>query len=510
MDGKLWFPSLIACHAALGTYLTKRPVRFILNKEEDFLYTPKRFSSSIEISSEVDEKGKITSSEIDISVNLGAYKVNDSEILGQIILGTMNSYNFKNLKLRARALKTNIPPQGPFSGFGLAQGIFAIERHISNIADKIRVDPAEYRKELLVTKLLMPLSSQVKNFTLSNELLDTAAKMSDYNRKWSSYELLRLNRREKLSGSLESSNRTFLEKGENPRGIGIAVGFQGNNLLHYGADKGTYSVEVSLTKEGVLEIKSSITSPEDYERIWQKVATDILSLQPEMVKVVSSGAPDSGPSCASRNITVTTKLVEKCCIAIRKQRFHEPLPITVRRIIKPQSGSIRCENFKFMDVTGFFKPGLGAAVVEVSIDLIECVPKIRGIWLAVDGGKVISVHRAKRSLTRSAAQSLGWAFSENIGYENGILPKNQYDNFAIFSSFDTPPIEIEFLSTDTNESKGIGELPFNCIPAAFLQAVSQAMDHSFKSIPLARKDIWEIFRLRNEALSHHHGGQISK
>jgi ribosomal protein L11 len=34
------------------------------------------------------------------------------------------------------------------------------------------------------------------------------------------------------------------------------------------------------------------------------------------------------------------------------------------------------------------------------------------------------------------------------------------------------------------------------VPAAFLQAVSQAMDHYFKTIPLKRKEIWEIAKIK--------------
>jgi CO/xanthine dehydrogenase Mo-binding subunit len=479
MDGKLWYPSLIACHAALGVSVTKRPVRLVLNREEDFFFTPKRCGANINITSAIDKKGNIIASEIDITVNLGAQEVNNKEILDQISLGSLGFYNFKNLKLTARTKCTNIPPQGPFSGFGLAQGAFAIERHISQIANMNGIDPAEFRKNCVDTRLILPLGQSVKNLTTGNELIDAVTKMSDYYRKWSSFELLQKN------------------EFENPRGIGIAVGFQGNSLLYQGEDKGSYSVEVTLTKESILEIKSSITSPEEYQKIWQKVAAETISIQPDMVRVVSDGAPDSGPSCASRNITAITKLVEKCCLAIRKQRFHAPLPITVRRSVKPQSGSLR-ENFQVMDINGFSKPGLAAAVVEIKIDLVECIPIIRGVWLAVDGGKIISKHRAKRSLTRAAIQALGWAFAENIEYVNGALPKKQYENFSFFSPFDTPPIEIDFLSTDVTESKGIGELPFTCIPAAFLQAVSQAMNYCFKSIPLKRNDIWEMVKIRKE------------
>jgi len=490
MDGKLWYPSLLACHAALGTYITKKPVRLILTREEDFLYTPKRCNSNINIASVIDDNGNIQGANVDISVNLGAYEVNGNEILDKICLGVIGLYNFNNLNLTAKAYCTNIPPQGPFSGFGLAQGAFAIERHVSLISDMVNQDPACWRESHINNQITVPLTKNTKNDSC-NKLIKTTAKMSDYNRKWSSYELLRQTRKSKKP-----------EKGEKPRGIGIAFGYQGSGLLYPACDNGIYTVEVTLTKDCILEIKTSITSPEDYDRIWARVAMETMSIDQDMVRVITSNAPDCGPSCESRNITVVTKLVEKCCNAISKQRFHNPLPITVRRSIKPQNGALMNGAFtpppdKNFDINSFSKLGFACAVVEVSIDLMECIPIIKGVWLGVDGGKIISANRAKRSLTRSATQALGWALTENIEYVNGVIPRSQYDNFTIFSPLEIPPIHIDFISDDLSEPKGISDLPFTCIPAAFLQAVSQAMDNSFKSIPLKRKDLWEIIRARN-------------
>jgi len=490
MDGKLWYPSLVACHAALGTYITKKPVRLILTREEDFLYTPKRFSANINIASVINDNGGTNAANIDISVNLGAYEVNGNEILDQACLGVVGLYNFPNLSLKARAYCTNIPPQGPFSGFGLAQGLFAMERHISLIADMVGQEPAELRENNIDTQIMHAQAKQKNNIHGKN-LIKAARKMSDYNHKWASYELLRQSRKGKKP-----------EKGENPRGIGIAVGFQGNGLLYSGEDNGSYSVEATLTKDSRLEIRTSIISSEDYTKIWAKIAMETLSIEQNMLRIIFSNAPDCGPSCASRNITAVTKLVEKCCLAIRKQRFHDPLPITVRRSIKPQNGTLLSGRFKApegknLDINGFSKLALACAVVEVSIDLVECIPVIRGVWLGIDGGKIISANRAKRSLTRAAAQALGWAYTENIEYAEGVIPEDQRDNFTILSPVEIPPIHIDFFSEESNEPKGISELPFTCMPAAFLQAVSQAMDHSFKSIPLKRKDIWEIIRARN-------------
>jgi CO/xanthine dehydrogenase Mo-binding subunit len=489
MDGKFWFSSLVSCHAALGSYITKKPVRLILNREEDMLFSPKRCSSNIDIVSTIDEKGNITAAAVDISVNLGAYGVNSDEILDQVCLGSIGFYNIENLKIKARADKTNIPPQGPYSGFGLSQGFFALERHVSQIADMVNHDPAQWRIEHLNSNLILPADSPAEKLS-SEELINSTVKMSDYSRKWASYELLR-----------QSYKGKKHEKGENPRGVGIAVGFQGNGLLYNGEDKGLYSVEVTLTKDSILEIKTSINSSEDYAKIWEKIVLETISIKPGMVRLVTNSSPDCGPSCASRNITAITKLVEKCCIAIRKQRFHNPLPITVRRSLKPQNGALWNGRFlppdgKVMDISGFTRLGKACAVVEVSMDTVECIPKIRGVWIGIDGGKIISKNRAIRNITRSVVQALGWSFTEYIEYEDGILPKIQYENFPIPTPIDIPPIQIDFLSSKSEETKGIGELPFTCIPSAFLQAVSQSMDHGFKSIPIKRKEIWEMVRVR--------------
>jgi len=494
MDGKLWYPSLIACHAAIGTYITKRPVRFILSREEDFLYTPKRCKTNIDISSLINKNGKINALEIDISIDLGAYVVKGEEILDNVCLGSLGMYKFDNLKLTARVKKTNLPPQGAFSGFGLAQGNYAIERHISQIAGFYDDDPAAWKVKNTDTSSMLPVSIPEQSNVSGESLINTVIRISDYKRKWASNELLRQSRNKKIPES------------ENPRGIGIAAGYQSSGLLYPYSENEECSVEVTLTKEGFIEIKSNIISSEDYEKIWERIIMETTSIEPDMIRIITENAPDSGPSCASRNITQITKLVDKCCRTICKQRFHDPLPITVKETLRPQSGSLRFDNWNIADINSLSTPGLAAAVVEVMIDHIDYTPVIRGIWLAVDGGKIISANRAKRSLIRSINQALGWVFTENINYTNGIIPRTQYDNFKIYSPSKIPPVHIDFIKSKFPDPKGIGDLPFTCIPAAFMQAVSQALDHQFKSIPLKRDDIWGVVRQRNPENS----GEVSR
>jgi CO/xanthine dehydrogenase Mo-binding subunit len=502
MDGKLWYPSLVSCHAALGAFIAKKPVRLVLTREEDFRFSPKRAGTEINISSALGEKGEVLGTEINIAVNLGAYGVNAEEILDQTCLGSLGLYESGSLKVSGLAVRTNIPPQGPFSGFGLAQGFFAIERHVSYLADLKCQDPAEWRKNNYRMNNTLPIGLSLREAFPIRQLMDTVVSMSDYYRKWASYELLRQSRQK---GSWNKKNETL-------RGIGISIGYQGSGFLYPGYDKGNYAIEITLEKDGSLEIRTSmINIDDDYIHIWARIAAEILSIDAEAVRIKTSPAagkeedsvPDSGPASASRNITAVTKLIEKACVAIRKQRFRDPLPITVRRRAMPLKSPQWDERFppppgKISNNGCFSCPGWAAGVVEVEIDPIEYMPKIRGIWLGVDGGRILSEARARRSLKASTVQALGWASHENLSYADGIISRAQFEEYDIFSPDSIPPIQIDFIWNDSGDPKGIGELPFNCVPAAYLQAVSQAMDHHFQNIPLRPVDIRNAEKLKFE------------
>ena len=494
MDGRFWYPSLVACHAALGVWVTKKPVRLILTREEDFYFSPKRRKTEIDVSSAIDDKGNVTGMRVKTIVNLGAFEVNAQEALDQVYLGCLGVYKVANIEFSGMAQKTNIPPQGPFAGFGLAEGFFASERQASVIADHVGIDPSQWRKENFLRNGVLPTGLQLKEKISGEQLLDSALTMSDYRRKWAAYELLKVHRRQQ--GNVP-------EKGETLRGIGVALGYQGCGLLYAGQDRGIYGVDLTLEKDGSLEIKTSMVSSGcNYANVWAGIASEILAIDQEMVRVNSGpDSPDSGPSVMSRNITVITSLVEQACLAIRKQRFREPLPISIRKTVRPSASHALDQWFpdSTLDVSGISRLGWASAVVEVAIDPVEYIPKIRGVWMGIDGGKIISADNARRSVKTSVVQALGWAFREQISYVNGVIPSEQFHNFDIPGPSEIPPITIDFIWNSSTEPKGVGDLPFSCVPAAYLQAVSQAMDHNFESIPLKPMDIWyALIRKRTE------------
>jgi CO/xanthine dehydrogenase Mo-binding subunit len=514
MDGKIWYPSLVACQAALAAFLTRRNVRLLLNREEDFRFSPKRNASITKIQSALGEKGEILGTRIDLCVDLGAHAAFGQEILDQSCLGVLGIAGGGALSLKARAIRTNIPPQGPFEGFGRAQGSFAMERHSSRIADSLDLDPAEWWKNhsrkdpfwgpgspsgnsgKAESRGEARAEAQVKTPEEAPiappQLLDTAAAMSDYYRKWGSYELLRRRRREDPPPA----------RPEALRGIGIALGRQGNGFLHI--DETGFAVEVTLNIDGSLEIHTSMKAGKDFIRIWSNIARETLGVEEDKVRVMSRNTalcPDSGPESLSRNITFLSSLVEQSCQAIRNQRFRDPLPITVREIPGGKDISAPGKPDPLPGKPGSLitlpnpasSSGWAAAVVEVVIEPYSYTPVVRGIWLAVDGGRILSEKAARQSLKLAGIQALGWASGEYLSYRGGAVDPPNFSNYGIPGPAEIPPIRVDFLP-DNTAPRGIGELPFCCVPAAYIQAVSQAADHPFEKIPLLPGEIWEILK----------------
>ena len=495
LDGKFWYPSLVACHAALGAWITGRPTRAALGRKEDFLFSPKRPGATITVASAFDEKGELVGTDVEAKISSGAYGVGAQETLDQVCIGSLGLYASKNARFRGAAYATNVPPQGPFAGFGLAQGFFASERHASLVAENLGRDPAEWRKASFGGPGFLPLQPSTAGAIPARALLDAAAAMSDYRRKAAAYELLRRKRREPAQ---EDSAASCLERGQAPRGIGIALGCQGNGLLH--PERGEEAcVELTLEKDGSLEIRTGLPGP-PRETAWEEIAREILGVEAENVRTSHGGAagvpaPESGPAVMSRKATAIAELVEKACLAIRGQRFRDPLPISVsvcaeRTEDSKWGAALMLPDGGLPDRAPFLLPGAAAAVVEVEIDPVERVPRTRGVWLAADGGRIYREEKAVASLRLGVAQALGWAQKEQLAYVLGRIPDGGFESFEIPGALDTPPISVEFQRDAGERPKGIGDLPFACVPAAYAQAVSQAADWDFLSIPLKAQDAW--------------------
>jgi CO/xanthine dehydrogenase Mo-binding subunit len=369
-DGKIWYPSLVAVHAAITAFIMKQPVKLMLTREEDFRFSPKRPETIIEFSTRLNPDGEPAETEIKVRANFGTDSFFTNEMLDNIAKAAAGSYKLGNIKLSADAALTNLPSASPFAGFGAAQGAFALERHIAKIADVLGLDCWEWRRQHYNEKK----TSVDEIVKLSENLIAH----SDYRRKWSAYELLR--NQEKITGNKM-----------NPR----------------------------------------------------------------------------------RGIGITTVIYEDC---------KPPLVLgDAARLNQSEANA---------------PPPFASAIIELEIDNIDFSANIRGVWMSVCAGILNDKRTMRRKLLQNIICALGWTTSEKLGYTDGKISENDYFSYNLPASSAIPRIHISLSERDNKEynPEAIYELPYCVIPAAYLQALTQACNHHFESIPVVSRDIWIALR----------------
>ncbi|MDR0639680.1 MAG: molybdopterin-dependent oxidoreductase [Spirochaetaceae bacterium] len=350
-DAKVWYPSLIAAQAALAAFITKKPVKFMLSREEERRYSPRRAASEIQIRSALDEEGRIVETGIDIEADLGACGFFADEIIDQMALASLGLYRLGTVTLRARAVGTASVPKGAFSGFGMAQGFFAIERHITRVVDEARVSPLEWKLERAIVKqgggpVKLPIGIMLQKPLSLHAVINKVCAQTDFARKWAAYDLSRRRgyaweyARERVQEHVqeypdECLEHLIVDKLSPVRGIGLAVAYQGTGLLYR-----------------------------------------------------TGGDPLSEP-----NVSLL------------------PLPDKEAAMseIRYQSDPVQNWAGRTCDQKTFSHPALCAAVIEVEIEKVEYKPQVRCIRLCVEGGKILSVQDARNTLTICGIAALAWA-----------------------------------------------------------------------------------------------------
>jgi CO/xanthine dehydrogenase Mo-binding subunit len=482
LDGKLWFPSLVAAHAALAAQAARKPVKLAYSREEDFRFTTKRSPTHISHRTALDREGNPIAMQIRIHIDTGAYPLLSQEMLDRICIASTGAYRCDNILIEGEAIRTNKPPLGAFAGFGIAHSIFAMELQSSRISEIAQTDPYGWKERNLLTKGDQTSSGIFRrDAPEAFAVLEQVVKRSDFSRKYAAYELLK-------------KRRVTIRTPHTPlRGIGLSIAYQGSGFLGRGEEREAGSVIARLEMDGKLVIKTSaIPTHHETVQIWKQRARRVLGVSAEDVAfedVDTRHVPNSGPSTLSRNITIVRNMIESACQSIQKRRFRNPLPIEVKRTFRyPKSFTWDPEA---LTGDGFALLSWAAAAVEVELDPVTLETHVRGIWICIDGGQVVNPEQARNAVETGVAHSIGWTSREFARFRKGRIPDELYASYIVPGSELQYPITIDFLTPDKRAvPKGIGELPQNCIPAAFIAAVSQATGHYFDRVPLTPEMIY--------------------
>lgn len=492
--GKEEYPSMICGHAALLALKSGKPVKIIYDRAEDMVATTKRHPSRTRHKTAVTKDGKLLAMEIDFVVDGGAYCTLSPVVLSRGTIHAAGPYLCPNVRIRSRAVATNMPPHGAFRGFGAPQSIFALERHLDKVARAVGLSAEEFRRRNFIHEGEMTATSQVIHEKVDMDgLLDRAFELSDYRVK-----------QERFARDNPSSRIK--------KGIGFATFMHGAGFTGSGEVYLESVVGAEATAEGRVRILAASTEiGQGTNTIFSQIASAALGIDYELVEVMqpdTSNVPNSGPTVASRTVMIVGKLVESAVLGLKQTLIGSGLlnekytqeefqkacaayiekfgPLKSSTKYQPPPG-IRWDDEKYQgDAYGAF--AWAVYVAEVSVDMLTYEAHVNDFVAVQEVGRVINPILAAGQIEGGVAQAIGYTLFENVVWQNGRMANGQMTNYIMPTAADIPPIRVHFeenpYAFGPAGAKGIGELPMDGGGPAILNAIENATGVSFNHIPL--------------------------
>lgn len=159
---------------------TGKPVKMVYSREEEFFASTVRHPYIMRYKSGLNEKGLIVAREVEIISDNGAYVGLGSATLKKAVIHAAGPYNIENVKIDGYLVYTNNIAGGAMRGFGVPQVCFAHECHTDSLAQKIGLDPIEFRRRNLFKEYgVMPTGQEINSSTLM-ATFDRALKLSNW------------------------------------------------------------------------------------------------------------------------------------------------------------------------------------------------------------------------------------------------------------------------------------------------------------------------------------------
>ena len=499
--GKEEYPSMIAAHAALLAWKSGKRVKIVYDRAEDMVASTKRHPSRTRHRTGATRDGKLVAMDIDLVLDGGAYATLSAVVLSRATIHAAGPYFCPNVRIRSQAVATNAPPHGAFRGFGAPQSIFALERHLDQVARAVNLTPEELRRRNFIHKNQTTATGQIIHEDVDFDgLLDRAFRESGYHAK-----------RERFAR--ENPGATV------KRGIGFSSFMHGAGFTGSGEVYLASVVEVEATPEGSVRILSSSTEiGQGTNTVFSQIAADALGIGYDRIEIAqpdTGAVPNSGPTVASRTAMVVGKLVEEASLGLKKILVESGLLCDActenefaracKRYIETR-GPLRCRSqyepppgLHWDDAT-YSGDAYGAYawavyVAEVAVDTVTCETRVTDFVAVQEIGKVIHPVLASGQIEGGVAQAIGMALYENVVWREGRMANGQMTNYIMPTAADIPPIRVFFeeqpYAFGPHGAKGIGELPMDGPAPAILNAIENATGICLREIPATPEVLME-------------------
>ena len=165
---------------ALLAMKTQRPVRLVFSREESFICTSKRHPSRTRLRMGLMRNGRIRAYDMTMVCDGGAYAMSTANVVHKAAVLSGGPYVIPNVRIDTYGVYTNNTPSGAFRSFGALQAAFATESHLDICAEKLGLDPFQFRRiNAMHDGAITHTRQQLGSVSLSR-VLDAAEKASGW------------------------------------------------------------------------------------------------------------------------------------------------------------------------------------------------------------------------------------------------------------------------------------------------------------------------------------------
>lgn len=486
---------------AFVTWKTGKAAKLIYTRQESQIAGSPRHEMEVRVKVGAMNDGTIRALDVYTLSNTGAYGEHGPTTVGlsghksiPLYNGNMEAYRFNY-----DVVYTNVQAAGAYRGYGATQGIFAVESIVSELADKLHMDPVEIREKNMVRQ--------------------GQTAMAYYNEKMTACALDRCMARAKEMFHWDEKPLARDMGNGKIRAKGVAMAMQGSGIS--GVDVG--SATLKLNDEGfyILSIGAADMGT-GCDTTLAQVAAECLECDLDNI-IVYGADTDSSPydsgSYASSTMYVTGKAVEKaavelkghiCAIAAGMMECEEAevefAADRVRRadgtkevLLKDIATKSMCGNREPVQVTVTHSsptspPPLMVGMAELEVDKETGAVDLLDYVAVVDCGTPMNPNLTRIQTEGGLAQGIGMALYEDITYsKKGRILENSFMQYKIPSRLDVGKLRVEFESSYEESgpfgAKSIGEVVINTPSPAIAHAIFNATGVWHRELPITPEKI---------------------
>jgi CO/xanthine dehydrogenase Mo-binding subunit len=484
--------------AAALSWKARRPVKLVMSASDSFK-TVTRHPARVRIKSGVTKDGRLLARECEIYMNTGAYADAGPRVTQKAGYRALGPYRIPDAKIDAYCVYTNTVPAGAFRGFGSVQVAWAYESHTDLIAERLGMDPVDFRLKNILKK--------GEEYTPGDTPVDCDLKEG----------LL------KVAKALDWKGRSKPNTG---KGLSVCLKDAGGTFKIAGAT-------VKMSSDGsVVLLTGTVEVGQGSKTALSQVVAEELSLGLDKISVAeldTNVTPYDVSTSASSSTTVMGLAVQRAAVDAKKQLFEAAAQVMGCKIseLKLKDGKVHGRKGKALTygkvITEFFgskageivgrgiyrdlktkKAALGATTTfwevgwggaEVEVDRDTGAIHLKKYVTIADVGRAIHPIQCEGQDEGGVMFGLGHTLFEEMVYEDGQLLNPNLVDYRVPTFGDLPDKFDSSLIENQNGpgpfgAKGMGEGGLLPVASAIGNAIARAVGVRFYELPITPERVW--------------------